>query len=90
VAALAEVGGKSVETILLYGSHVQASSPNQWSAYDFLLVTDSYSKFYRRLTEQGYHRKPAWLLSALSHILAPNIISFDMGRPDQPPANVRW
>ena len=41
VEALAEAGGDSVATILLYGSHVQASSPDQWSAYDFLLVTDS-------------------------------------------------
>ncbi|MBT8396095.1 MAG: hypothetical protein HKO65_03820 [Gemmatimonadetes bacterium] len=86
VAALAEAGGESVETILLYGSHVQASSPDQWSAYDFLLVTDSYSKFFKRLVEKGHHKRPAWLLSALSRFLAPNIISFDMGRPDQPPA----
>jgi hypothetical protein len=86
VEALAEAGGESVETILLYGSHVQASSPNQWSAYDFLLVTDSYSKFFRRLVEKGHHKRPAWLLTALSHFLAPNIISFDTGRSDQPPA----
>jgi hypothetical protein len=86
VEALAEAGGESVETILLYGSHVQASSPNQWSAYDFLLVTDSYSKFFRRLVEKGHHKRPPWLLTALSHFLAPNIISFDMGRRDQPPA----
>ncbi len=86
VEALAEAGGESVETILLYGSHVQASSPNQWSAYDFLLVTDSYSQFFRRLVEKGHHKRPAWLLSVLSHILAPNIISFDMRRADQPPA----
>lgn len=86
VQALAEAGGDSVETILLYGSHVQASSPDRWSAYDFLLVTDSYYDFFRRLVEKGYHRRPAWLLSALSHFLPPNIISFDMGREDQPPA----
>ena len=86
VEALAEVGGESVATILLYGSHVQASSPNRWSAYDFLLVTDSYSLFYKRLLAEGHHSRPAWLLAALSHILAPNIISFDGGRTDRPPA----
>jgi len=84
--ALAEVGGPSVGTILLYGSHVQASQPDRWSAYDFVLVTDSYSEFYRRLVERGHHSRPAWLLTALSHVLAPNIISFRTGRPEQPPA----
>ncbi len=86
VEALVEAGGESVETVLLYGSHVQASSPNQWSAYDFLLVTDSYSRFFRRLVEKRYHKRPPWLLTALSHILPPNIISFDTGRTDRPPA----
>lgn len=86
VNALAEAGGDSVATVLLYGSHVQASNPNEWSAYDFLLVTDSYSDFYGRLAAGGHHSRPAWLLTALSHLLVPNVISFDMGRPDQPPA----
>lgn len=86
VNALAEAGGESVATILLYGSHVQASNPNQWSAYDFLLVADSYSEFYQRLVEGGHHSRPAWLLTLLSHILVPNVISFDVGRPNQPPA----
>jgi len=86
VEALARAGGDSVATILLYGSHVQASSPNRWSAYDFLLVTDSYSRFFRRLVAGGHHSRPSWLLTALSHVLSPNIISFDTGRPGQPPA----
>ena len=86
VEALADAAGDSVETILLYGSHVQASSPDQWSAYDFLLVTDSYSTFFKRLRAGGRHSRPAWLLTILSHVLPPNIISFDMGRTDQSPA----
>jgi len=86
VEALAEAGGDCVATILLYGSHVQASSPDQWSAYDFLLVTDSYSRFFKKMRAGGHHSRPAWLLKALSHFLPPNIISFDMGREDQPPA----
>lgn len=86
VQALAEAGGDAVETILLYGSHVQASSPSESSAYDFLLVTDSYSSFFKRLVANGQHSKPAWLLTALSYVLPPNIISFNTGRPKQPPA----
>jgi hypothetical protein len=86
VRALAEAGGDSVAAILLYGSHVQASSPDRWSAYDFLLVTDSYARFFKRLVAGGHHSRPWWLLTFLSHILPPNIISFDTGNPHQPPA----
>jgi len=86
VEALAEAGGPSVATILLYGSHVQASSPDRWSAYDFLLVTDSYTSFYKKLIAEGHHSRPAWLLAALSYVLAPNIISFDVGWADRPAA----
>jgi hypothetical protein len=86
VQALARAGGDSVAALLLYGSHLQASSPNRWSAYDFLLVTDSYSRFFQRLAAGGHHSRPPWLLTALSHVLPPNVISFDMGKPDEPPA----
>lgn len=86
VEALANAGGESVATILLYGSRVQASSPDRWSAYDFILVTDSYSRFFKKMVAGGRHSRPVWILTALSHILPPNIISFDMGRSDQPPA----
>jgi len=86
VQALAKAGGDSVVAILLYGSHLQASSPNRWSAYDFFLVTDSYSRFYGRLKAGGHHSRPPWLLTGLSHVLPPNVISFDRGRPDEPPA----
>lgn len=86
VEALAEAGGEAVEAILLYGSHVQASSPSKSSAYDFLLITDSYSRFFGRLVAEGHHSRPAWLLTALSFVLPPNIISFNTEAPDQPPA----
>lgn len=86
VEALVEAGGPSVATILLYGSHVQASAPDQYSAFDFLIITDSYSDFFRRLCHRGHHGKPAWLLTALSHLLPPNIISFGMGGEESPPA----
>lgn len=86
VAALVEAGGPSVATILLYGSHVQASAPDKYSAYDFLIITDSYADFFRRLCSRGHHGKPAWLLTALSHVLAPNIISFSLGNEESPPA----
>jgi hypothetical protein len=70
----------------MYGSHVQASAPDQYSAYDFLLITDSYSEFFRRICHRGYHGKPAWLLTALSQFLPPNIIAFGKGEEESPPA----
>jgi len=84
--ALVAAGGGSVAAILLYGSHVQNSSPDRWSAYDFLLITDSYRSFFRSLVAGGHHGKPAWVLTALSQILPPNIISFEPGRKDGPGA----
>lgn len=84
--ALASAGGAPVAAILLYGSHVQNSSPDRWSAYDFLLITDAYRPFFRSLVAGGHHGKPGWVLSALSHFLPPNIISFDPGDPDGPGA----
>jgi len=84
--ALAAAGGESVAAILLYGSHVQNSAPDRWSAYDFLLIADAYTPFFKSIVEKGRHGKPVWVLTALSHILPPNIISFDGGHPDGPRA----
>jgi hypothetical protein len=80
--ALREAGGDAISVLALYGSHVQASTPDRWSAYDFLLVTDSYGTLFRNLTKGGHHSRPAWLLTALNYFLPPNIVSFDLGRED--------
>ena len=86
VDALVEVGGTSVAAILLYGSRVQNSSPDRWSAYDFLLITDSYSRFFKSLGPKAHRQRPPWLLTAVSHILPPNVISFGMGSNGLPVA----
>ena len=49
-------------------------------------MTDSYSGFFKKMKAGGRHSRPAWILTALSYFLPPNIISFDMGRADQSPA----
>jgi len=84
--ALVEAGGRGQAAILLYGSHVQNSAPDQYSAYDFMVVTDAYLPFYRRLHAGGHHGKPAWILTALSHVLPPNVISFRYGPSGGRPA----
>lgn len=81
-SVLAGAGGGQVMVILLYGSHLQASAPDRWSAYDFVVVVEGYGAFYRSLRAAGFLSRPAWLLTALSYVLPPNVIAFDPGRPD--------
>ena len=76
---LVEAGGGAVRAILLYGSHLlrpagQAPDPN--SAVDLVVLVDDYDAFYRALQQAGELPRPAWLMSALAHVLPPNVIAF--------------
>lgn len=84
--ALVRAGDGSIAAILLYGSRVQNSHPDRWSAYDFMVVVDSYSRFFRSFCAAGYHGKSPLLLTTLSYFLPPNIVSFRLPGADQPPA----
>jgi hypothetical protein len=81
-AALAEHGGGFAGAILLYGSHLQASRPDRWSAYDFIVVVDAYGPFYRSLFGKGLLRRAPRVLTILSYLLPPNVIAFNPGRSD--------
>lgn len=76
VASFVEAGGGHVAAILLYGSRVQSSSPDRWSAYDFLVLTDAYGPLFRALGPKGHSRRSPRVLTLFSHFLPPNIISF--------------
>lgn len=84
--ALVRSGDGSVSAVLLYGSRVQNSHPDRWSAYDFMVIVDSYRRFFRSFCAEGYHGKAPGLLTALSYLLPPNIVSFRLPGADQPPA----
>jgi hypothetical protein len=86
VKALVDAGGGTVASILLYGSHVQQSSPDRWSAYDFMAIVDSYTRFYESLGAGGHLSRPPRIMAAVSYLLPPNVISFRFGDPDQIPA----
>jgi hypothetical protein len=86
VQTLIEAGGQTVAAILLYGSHVQKSSPDQWSAYDFVVLVDAYSPFFRSLGPLGHRRRPPWVLTLFSQFLPPNIISFGKSETGLPMA----
>ncbi len=73
---LAEVGGSSVGAILLYGSRLLGAGADRHSAYDFVVVVDAYTPFYRCLRAVGATRRPPWLLSLLAHVLPPNVIAY--------------
>jgi len=75
-AALADVSGATVRAILLYGSHLTATSPDKHSAFDFIVVVDHYRDFYEGLAAAGELHRPPWLMTRMAQILAPNVIGF--------------
>jgi hypothetical protein len=80
---LVAAGGGSVRAILLYGSHLlRSAAPDRHSAVDFVVVVDDYRAFYDDLKQAGELPRPVWLMSALAHVLPPNVIAFapDEGR----------
>jgi hypothetical protein len=83
VEALCAAGRGQVRAILLYGSHVQASEPDRFSAYDLIVAVDGYREFYDGLAEAGRMRRAPGLMAAWSNVLLPTSVSFDPGRPDE-------
>lgn len=79
VDALVAAGGGAIRGILLFGSQLNQASPSPRSAWDLVVIVDRYGPFHRALVAAGHHRRPAWLLSALGHVLPPNITAFDPG-----------
>ena len=80
---LVEAGGGSVRAIVLYGSHLlRSAAPDRHSAVDLVVVVDDYRAFYRALRKDGALPRPVWVMSALAHVLPPNVIAFapDEGR----------
>lgn len=79
VDGLVAAGGGAIRGILLFGSQLVRASPSPHSAWDLVVIVDGYGPFHRALVDAGHHRRPAWLLSALGRVLAPNITAFDPG-----------
>lgn len=75
-AALEEVSGTTVRAILLYGSHLTATSPDRHSAFDFIVVVDDYRDFYDALSSAGELHRPPWLMTRMARVLPPNVIVF--------------
>jgi hypothetical protein len=80
-AALARVAGDQLWALLLFGSRLVGTTPGPHSAYDFVLVVDAYRPFYERLHAAGLHGRPPSLMTAISHVLTPNVVSVDPRLP---------
>ncbi|MDZ7781225.1 MAG: hypothetical protein U5R14_15025 [Gemmatimonadota bacterium] len=75
--ALVRASDGTVRAILLYGSHLlRSAAPDRHSAVDLVVVVDDYRAFHRALSAAGELPRPPWLMSALAHVLPPNVIAF--------------
>ena len=74
--ALVNAGGGHVRCVLLYGSYLYGTSPNRYSAFDFIVLVDDYHGFYTALSNSSGLRRSAGLMSAMAYILPPNVIAY--------------
>lgn len=72
---LAVAGADRVRAILLFGSRLVQASPDQFSAYDLVVVVDRYRPFYEALASAGLSRRSPAVQSALNRVLPPNVIA---------------
>ena len=81
-ASLAKASRGTVRAVVLYGSQLLKTRPDQHSAFDFVVVVTEYRDFYAALKDAGELHRPVWLMASLARVLAPNSIAFapDDGR----------
>jgi hypothetical protein len=72
---LAVAGADQVRAILLFGSHMVQASPDRFSAYDLVVVVESYRAFYDALARAQLSRRSPALQALLNRVLPPNVIA---------------
>ena len=75
-ASLVEAAGGHVRAVLLYGSQLLRTRPDEHSAFDLVVVVDDYRAFYAGLKASGELHRPVWLMTGMARVLAPNAIAF--------------
>lgn len=83
-AEVTRVAGSSLRALLFYGSQLVNARPGRASAWDLVVIVEDYRSFHRALCAAGHHRRPAWLLTLLGHLLPPNVMAFTPADPDLP------
>ncbi len=71
----AAVGPNQIRVVLMFGSRLLAASPDRFSAYDLVVVTERYRSFYEALARAGLSKRAPALQTALNHVLGPNVIA---------------
>jgi len=81
-ASLVQAAGGGVRAVILYGSQLLRTRPDEHSAYDFVVIVEDYRAFYSGLAASHELHRPVWLMTAMAGVLAPNSIAFapDEGR----------
>jgi hypothetical protein len=75
-ASLVDAAGGHVRAVLLYGSQLLRTRPDEHSAYDFVVIVSDYRAFYAGLAASHELHRPVWLMTAMAGVLAPNTIAF--------------
>ncbi|MFV2007239.1 MAG: hypothetical protein ACC667_07320 [Longimicrobiales bacterium] len=80
VGSLVDACGDQLVAVLLYGSRLTKTSPDEHSPFDLVLVVEDYRRFYAGLKAAGHLHRSPWVMAVLSHVLTPSSISH---QPDQ-------
>ncbi|MDX1645548.1 MAG: hypothetical protein R3304_00280 [Longimicrobiales bacterium] len=73
---LARDSAGSLRAVLLYGSRLHESNPDEHSALDFVALVGGYRDFYSGLARSGELHRPARLMTWLAGVLPPNVIAY--------------
>ena len=75
-ASLVGASGGTVRAVILYGSQLLKTRPDEHSAFDLVVLVSDYRAFYSSLKAEGELHRPAWLMNTMARVLAPNAIAF--------------
>lgn len=75
-ASLVQAAGGGVRAVVLYGSQLLKTRPDEHSAYDFVVIVEDYRAFYSGLAASHELHRPVWLMTWMARVLAPNSIAF--------------
>ncbi len=75
-------GGREVRAVVMYGSRLLQTAPDEHSAHDFIVVVAGYRAFYQGLAQAAVLHRPVGLVTLLAGVLPPNAIAYapDDGR----------
>lgn len=76
---LVGVADGTVRAVLLYGSHLLGTNPDEHSAVDLVVVVEDYRSFHRALARAGELHRPVSIMTVLARALPPNVMAYAPG-----------